>query len=64
MRIIRTSSNYLLRILNDVLSYSKMDVGKVELEMKPVHLASVFKEVCAAISAVMWACIIHYIVCP
>ena len=46
LNIIKTSSSYLLRILNDVLIFSKSEANKVELEMKPVRLAPLFQEVC------------------
>lgn len=43
--IISASSNYLMRILNDVLLFSKTESHKVELEMQPMELRPLFQEV-------------------
>jgi len=47
---IETSSNALLRIINDILDYSKIDADKLELENKPFFLEKVVKDVANVIS--------------
>jgi signal transduction histidine kinase/DNA-binding response OmpR family regulator/HPt (histidine-containing phosphotransfer) domain-containing protein len=41
VKTIIDSGNILLTIINDILDYSKLDVGKVELEVAPLNLESV-----------------------
>ncbi|GLS27633.1 hypothetical protein GCM10007877_33520 [Marinibactrum halimedae] len=41
---IRSSSNLLLTIVNDILDYSKLESGKYELEKAPFHLNNFIKE--------------------
>jgi PAS domain S-box-containing protein len=46
---IRTSQQHLLRIINDLLNYSRMEAGKVTYEQLPVFLALVVETVTAMI---------------
>ncbi|MBN2895791.1 MAG: response regulator [Campylobacterales bacterium] len=41
---INSSSKMLLGIINDILDYSKMEAGKMELEAKPVELENVLEQ--------------------
>ena len=41
--IVRQSSDALLRIINDILDYSKLEVGKFQIEHAPFDLAEVVK---------------------
>ncbi len=45
LEIIKLSSNTLLRILNDILDYSKIEAGKVELESKPFSIRELADEI-------------------
>jgi PAS domain S-box-containing protein len=42
--IIRNSADVLMSVLNDILDYSKMESGKMELEEEPLELHSLVKE--------------------
>jgi PAS domain S-box-containing protein len=46
---IRTSQQHLLRIINDLLNYSRIEAGKLEYERRPVSLASVVESVTSMI---------------
>jgi len=48
---IEESSSALLRIINDILDYSKIDADKLELEKRPFKLEQVVREVINVISA-------------
>jgi PAS domain S-box-containing protein len=43
-RTIRGSGESLLEIINDILDYSKADVGKIEIEQRPFDLRAVVEE--------------------
>jgi len=45
--LVKTSTNSLLRIINDILDYSKMEAGTVVIESKPFNLSSVLNDVAA-----------------
>ncbi|TQV75255.1 response regulator [Aliikangiella marina] len=47
---IQSSSNALLRIIDDILDYSKIEANKLELEYKPFYLEEVVREVVNVIS--------------
>jgi signal transduction histidine kinase/CheY-like chemotaxis protein len=44
VRMIRSSGDALLRVINDVLDFSKVEAGKLELEVAPFHLHRSLKE--------------------
>lgn len=43
-RMIRSSGDALLRVINDVLDFSKVEAGKLELEVAPFHLRRALEE--------------------
>lgn len=45
MQIVRTSSDALLKIINDILDYTKIEVGKMTLEKIPFQLRTVINDV-------------------
>jgi len=45
LEIAKTSTHSLLRVLNDILDYSKIEAGKMELEQLPFDLKNVMNEV-------------------
>lgn len=47
----RRSSDTLLTVINDVLEFSKLDAGRVELESKPFDVLSVVEQVCMLFAA-------------
>jgi signal transduction histidine kinase/CheY-like chemotaxis protein len=47
---IRQSGDALLTLVNEILDFSKMEAGKVDLELKPIHLASCADEVVALLA--------------
>ena len=44
VRMIRSSGDALLRVINDVLDFSKVEAGKLELEVAPFHLRRCLEE--------------------
>ncbi len=50
-RISIDSCKTLLSIINDILDYSKIDVGKVELE----HISFEIRDVVGSIKKIVWA---------
>jgi signal transduction histidine kinase/streptogramin lyase/ActR/RegA family two-component response regulator len=44
VRMIRSSGDALLRVINDVLDFSKVEAGKLELEVGPFHLRRALEE--------------------
>jgi len=44
VRMIRSSGDALLRVINDVLDFSKVEAGKLELEVAPFHLGLALEE--------------------
>jgi signal transduction histidine kinase/CheY-like chemotaxis protein len=47
VRVLRQASDLLLVLLNDVLDMSKIEAGKIELEVKPFHIGEVIERVAA-----------------
>jgi len=45
LRIVKSSTMSLLRVLNDILDYSKMEAGKIDLEEVPFNLLNTITEV-------------------
>jgi PAS domain S-box-containing protein len=45
LRTIKNSSDTLLNIVNDILDLSKIEAGKMELKLRPVHLVSTFEKI-------------------
>jgi len=45
LKSVKKSANSLLRIINDVLDYTKIEVGKISIENKPFSLTEVIKEI-------------------
>ena len=44
VEIIRSSSESLLTIIDDILDFSKIEAGQMELDVRPLHLASVLED--------------------
>jgi len=55
LQAIKTSSEHLLSTVNDVLDFSKLDAGKLMLELKPFLLSKAIKEVSFALSTTIAA---------
>ncbi len=51
LETIKLSANSLLRVINDILDYSKMEAGKVELESFPFHLLDCAEEALRTIAS-------------
>lgn len=51
VQIIRTSSDTLLALVNDVLDFSKIDAGRLALEHHPIDLRSTIREAVGAFKA-------------
>ena len=52
IRMIRSSGDTLLKLINDVLDFSKVDAGKLELEIAPFHLRQCLEESVGVFGAV------------
>ncbi|MEI8075692.1 MAG: ATP-binding protein, partial [Bacteroidota bacterium] len=48
LQAIKTSSDHLLHTVNDVLDFSKLDAGKLQLESQPFNLSEAIQEVAFA----------------
>ncbi len=44
LNTIRNASNHLLRVVNDILDLSRVESGKMALELRPFKLSTVFKD--------------------
>ncbi|MBY0482455.1 MAG: response regulator [Chitinophagaceae bacterium] len=51
LQAIRTSSDHLLHTVNDVLDFSKLDAGKLKLELRAFNIAEAIHEVAFAFTA-------------
>ena len=47
LETVKYSSSALLRVVNDILDYSKMEAGKLDLEKKPLQLFNIINDVVA-----------------
>jgi PAS domain S-box-containing protein len=52
LQIVKSSTQSLLRVLNDILDYSKIEVGKLNLEKRPFQLTEIMNEVIALFTIV------------
>jgi PAS domain S-box-containing protein len=48
--IARYSANALLAIIEDILDFSKIEAGRIEIERRPISLASVVRKACALVA--------------
>lgn len=46
LKIINSSSKTLLQLINDILDFTKIETGKVEVELIPVEIVNEIKEIC------------------
>lgn len=46
LRIINSSSKTLLQLINDILDFTKIETGKVEVELIPTDITNEIKEIC------------------
>jgi signal transduction histidine kinase/ligand-binding sensor domain-containing protein/ActR/RegA family two-component response regulator len=51
VRLIQSSGQTLLRVINDILDLSKVEAGKLELEIRPFHLRSSLEQTVALFAA-------------
>ena len=51
IRVVDRSGEHLLRMINEVLDLSKIEAGKVELHVAPLHLPELIEDVSAGIAA-------------
>ncbi len=48
LRVVQTSGEHLLRMINEVLDLSKIEAGKMELAAAPFHLPQLLRDIAAA----------------
>ena len=61
VKVISTSSNNLLEIINNILDYSKLEAGKLKLELNVINIVTIAKNVIAITSVNAKAKSIEYI---
>jgi PAS domain S-box-containing protein len=52
VQLMRKSADSLMNIIDDILNFSKVEAGRLQLESAPMHLADVVEKTCSMLDAV------------